>query len=58
MVPEAKVVKNRLHLDLISDTFETEAERLLSLGAAGSGTWKRASPAGRPSPTLKGTSST
>jgi hypothetical protein len=32
-VPEAKVVKNRLHLDLISDTFETEAERLLSLGA-------------------------
>ncbi len=27
------MVKNRLHLDLISDTFETEAERLLSLGA-------------------------
>jgi Glyoxalase-like domain len=32
-VPEAKVVKNRLHLDLISDTFEAETERLLSLGA-------------------------
>jgi hypothetical protein len=27
-----KVVKNRLHLDLISDTFESETERLLSLG--------------------------
>jgi hypothetical protein len=32
-VPEAKIVKNRLHLDLISDTFEGETERLLSLGA-------------------------
>jgi extradiol dioxygenase family protein len=32
-VPEAKIVKNRLHLDLISDTFGAEAERLLSLGA-------------------------
>ena len=32
-VPEAKVVKNRLHLDLISDTFAAETERLLSLGA-------------------------
>ena len=32
-VPEAKVVKNRLHLDLISDTFDAETERLLSLGA-------------------------
>ena len=32
-VPEGKVVKNRLHLDLISDTFEREAGRLLSLGA-------------------------
>jgi hypothetical protein len=32
-VPEPKVVKNRLHLDLISDTFDTETERLLSLGA-------------------------
>ena len=32
-VPEAKVVKNRLHLDLISDTFDLETERLLSLGA-------------------------
>ena len=32
-VPEAKIVKNRLHLDLISDTFDRESERLLSLGA-------------------------
>ena len=32
-VPEAKIVKNRLHLDLISDTFSAETERLLSLGA-------------------------
>ena len=32
-VPEAKITKNRLHLDLVSDTFEVESERLLSLGA-------------------------
>ena len=32
-VPEAKVVKNRLHLDLVSDRFESETERLRSLGA-------------------------
>ena len=32
-VPEPKTVKNRLHLDLISDTFDADAERLLSLGA-------------------------
>jgi hypothetical protein len=32
-VPEPKIVKNRLHLDLISGTFETETERLLRLGA-------------------------
>jgi hypothetical protein len=32
-VPEPKTVKNRLHLDLISDGFEAETERLLSLGA-------------------------
>ena len=32
-VPEAKIVKNRLHLDLVSDTFDAETERLLSLGA-------------------------
>ncbi len=32
-VPEPKMVKNRLHLDLVSDTFDTETERLLSLGA-------------------------
>jgi Glyoxalase-like domain len=33
VVPEPKTVKNRRHLDLISDTFEAETERLLSLGA-------------------------
>ena len=32
-VPEPKTVKNRLHLDVISDTFGAETERLLSLGA-------------------------
>jgi len=32
-VPEPKTVKNRLHLDLVSDTFDADAERLLSLGA-------------------------
>jgi catechol 2,3-dioxygenase-like lactoylglutathione lyase family enzyme len=32
-VPEAKTVKNRLHLDLISSQFAAESDRLLSLGA-------------------------
>jgi hypothetical protein len=32
-VPEGKVVKNRLHLDLITDDFDTELARLRSLGA-------------------------
>jgi catechol 2,3-dioxygenase-like lactoylglutathione lyase family enzyme len=32
-VPEAKAVKNRVHLDVITDTFDAETERLLSLGA-------------------------
>ena len=32
-VPEPKTVKNRLHLDLISDTFDADSARLLSLGA-------------------------
>jgi catechol 2,3-dioxygenase-like lactoylglutathione lyase family enzyme len=32
-VPEPKIVKNRLHLDLVSDTFDAETERLLTLGA-------------------------
>jgi Glyoxalase-like domain len=33
-VPEGKVVKNRVHLDLMPDTsMEAETERLLSLGA-------------------------
>jgi predicted enzyme related to lactoylglutathione lyase len=32
-VPEAKTVKNRLHLDLISSDYVAESDRLLSLGA-------------------------
>ncbi|HZU73911.1 MAG TPA: VOC family protein [Acidimicrobiales bacterium] len=32
-VPEAKVVKNRLHLDLSCADFEAEHRRLLALGA-------------------------
>jgi catechol 2,3-dioxygenase-like lactoylglutathione lyase family enzyme len=32
-VPEPKTVKNRLHLDVISDTFDAETERLLNMGA-------------------------
>jgi hypothetical protein len=32
-VTEAKIVKNRLHLDLMSDTFDAETKRLLTLGA-------------------------
>jgi len=32
-VPEPKTVKNRLHLDVISDTFDAETQRLLRLGA-------------------------
>jgi hypothetical protein len=31
-VPEGKVVKNRLHLDLISDNLESETVRLVALG--------------------------
>ncbi len=32
-VPEGKVAKNRLHLDLISDDLDSETVRLLALGA-------------------------
>ena len=32
-VPEAKTLKNRLHLDLLSSQFGAESERLLTLGA-------------------------
>ena len=32
-VPEPKTVKNRLHLDLRTDRFEAESERLAGLGA-------------------------
>jgi hypothetical protein len=31
--PEAKTVKNRLHVDLMSSDFAAESGRLLSLGA-------------------------
>jgi predicted enzyme related to lactoylglutathione lyase len=33
-VPEGKTVKNRMHLDLITTDFDTEAGRLTGLGAA------------------------
>ncbi|CAN5793616.1 hypothetical protein BH24ACT5_BH24ACT5_18400 [soil metagenome] len=33
LVPDAKAVKNRLHLDLRPDDRDTEVERLLRLGA-------------------------
>lgn len=33
LVPESKVVKNRVHLDLRCDDLETETERLVDLGA-------------------------
>jgi len=39
----------RPHLDLISDTFDTETERLASTGVRGSGTCGLASPAGHKS---------
>jgi hypothetical protein len=32
-VPEAKTVKNRLHLDLITTDFDAESARLVGLGA-------------------------
>lgn len=33
LVPEAKVVKNRVHLDLVTDDVDAEMARLLGLGA-------------------------
>jgi predicted enzyme related to lactoylglutathione lyase len=33
-VPEGKVVKNRVHLDLTTTDYETETDRLITLGAA------------------------
>src|SRR6266851_9384711 len=57
-VPEPKIVKNRLHLDVISGTFDAETERLLSLGARRLRDLSETSPAGRPSPISKATSST
>jgi predicted enzyme related to lactoylglutathione lyase len=32
-VPEPKTVKNRLHLDLVTDQYQAETERLIGLGA-------------------------
>jgi hypothetical protein len=32
-VPEPKIVKNRVHLDFISDSFHAGTERLLGMGA-------------------------
>jgi hypothetical protein len=32
-VPEPKAVKNRLHLDLVTEDYDTETERLTGLGA-------------------------
>ncbi|MEV0406661.1 VOC family protein [Actinoallomurus sp. NPDC050550] len=32
-VPEGKYVKNRVHLDMVTDDFDFECARLLSLGA-------------------------
>ena len=32
-VPEAKVVKNRVHLDIATTSFAAEAERIIGLGA-------------------------
>src|ERR1700730_7411865 len=31
--PETKVAKNRLHMDVITHSFDSESERLVSLGA-------------------------
>jgi hypothetical protein len=33
LVPEAKVVKNRVHLDLLADDVDAEVDRLVGLGA-------------------------
>ncbi|MEV6488989.1 VOC family protein [Actinoplanes sp. NPDC051633] len=33
LVPEAKTVKNRLHLDLRAEDFDAELDRLIGLGA-------------------------
>jgi hypothetical protein len=32
-VPEAKTVKNRVHVDLVTETLDEEVDRLLGLGA-------------------------
>lgn len=40
-VPEAKTVKNRLHLDLVTDDFNTELARLQALGATEVATFPR-----------------
>jgi hypothetical protein len=40
-VPEAKTVKNRLHLDLRTGQFEAESDRLTGLGATAIGSFER-----------------
>jgi Glyoxalase-like domain len=40
-VPEPKTIKNRLHLDLRTDQFEAESERLAGLGATPIGSLER-----------------
>jgi catechol 2,3-dioxygenase-like lactoylglutathione lyase family enzyme len=57
-VPGAEVVKNRLDLDLMGETFDAETKRLSTLGAEGSAVSKATATAGRRSPTSKATSST
>ena len=57
-VPEPKTIKNRLHLDLRTDQFEAESERLTGLGATPFGVSRGRSSGGPPSPTPKATSST
>ena len=42
-VPERKTVKNRLHLDLRTDQFEAESERLTGLGATAMQSFERPS---------------
>ena len=58
-VPEPKTVKNRLHLDLRTNEFEAESERLISLGRdAHSGHRKAGGPLDDVCQTQKATSST
>jgi hypothetical protein len=57
-VPEGKFVKNRVHLDLVTDDFDAEGTRLLSRGAVRLRNVVLSDARGRPSPTSRATSST